>query len=88
MTQEQKCDEHGKKIDKLFDYIKEIKDALLGTYDKKGAITQIKENRDSIDAMKKLCDQHQKSKNNFFDWAFRAVITILISIILMKVGLK
>jgi len=45
--------------------VKEIKEALLGTMDKKGVITKVHDQEIEIDSIKKICNERHYNKESY-----------------------
>ena len=85
---DKKCEEHEGCFNEVKGWmnrigqsVDDIKDALLGTYDKKGIISTVKEHDSYIEAQK-------KTKFNLTNFMYRTVIGIILAYIAIRLDLK
>lgn len=74
------CILHGQQLNDLITEVKSIKKLLMGN----GVIGVAEMARRAYECTQ----EHNKAKNGLLDWAFRAMITILLGYIALKIGLR
>ena len=82
-----KVAEHEQKIGLLEDMatqVKEIRDKLLGTYDKKGMITKVEEHHDFIFGCIERHKEEKKARIDWARWAERGAIASVLGYMLAK----
>ncbi len=80
LERRENCKLHEAQIEEMSNNIKELKKIMLGN----GVIGIAEMARRSFEYM-----QHCKNtKNGLLDWTFRAVITVMIGYIAIKIGLR
>ena len=68
-------------VTRIFTAIQEIKDLLIGTYDKRGMISKVESHETWI-------NKQRRSRDGFFNYAYKIIIGIVVSYIAIQIGLK